>query len=207
VTNDARQTAVTSLLRQVSAGSRDAFDELFPLLYEELRGLARAQRRRTDAETLNTTALVHEAYLKLVDQDNPQWRDRAHFRAVAATAMRHILIDHVKRSSAAKRGGRQAPLSVERIERSLAAAGERELTEEPELLVLLDEVLRRLEAHSERQVRIVECRFFGGMTVREAAEALDVSSATVKRGWAMARAWLFREMKRTLDRGVSGETA
>lgn len=208
VTRDTRQMTVTRLLRQASAGDRGAFDELFPLVYEELLGLARAQRHRwTGAETLNATALVHEAYLKLVDQENPRWRDRAHFRAVAATAMRHILIDYAKRAGAAKRGGDRAPVSLERIEGSLASSSERVLAGEPELLVVLDEALRRLGNHSERQVRIVECRFFGGMTVREAAEALDVSSATVKRGWAMAQAWLFREMKRTQEGGLSGETA
>jgi len=208
VTRDTRQTTVTRLLQKASAGDRGALDELFPLVYEELRGLARAQRGRwTGTETLNATALVHEAYLKLVDQENPRWRDRAHFRAVAATAMRHILIDYAKRASAAKRGGDRARVTLERIEGSLASSGERVLAGEPELLVVLDEALRRLESHSERQVRIVECRFFGGMTVREAAEALKISTATVKRGWAMARLWLFREMKRAQEGGLSGETA
>lgn len=208
VTEDTPQGTVTRLLRQASAGDRDALDELFPLVYEELRALARAQRRRrAGAETLNTTALVHEAYLKLVQQEDPEWRDRAHFRAVAATAMRHILIDYARRARTARRGGTRARLSLDEIERSLTSSGEQVLTDEPELLIVLDEALGRLGSHSERQVRIVECRFFAGMTVPDTAEALGVSSATVKRGWSMARAWLFREMERTLENGVAGGTA
>lgn len=201
---DNRQVTVTRLLRRFSDGDREAFDELVPLVYEELRELARAQRRRRDAAaTLNTTALVHEAYLKLVGQEDPEWRDRTHFRAVAATAIRHILIDYARRAKAAKRGGERDRLSLQEVERSLASSGEQVLADEPELLVVLDEALARLAGRSQRQVRIVECRFFAGMTVRETAEALGVSPATVKRGWSMARAWLHREMERALGNGVS----
>ncbi len=204
---DTRQSTVTRLLREASAGDREAFDELFPLVYEELRALARGQRRRAGGETLNTTALVHEAYLRLVRAEPPEWRDRAHFRAVAATAMRHILIDYARGARTAKRGGRRPHLSLERVESSLATSGEQVLAEVPELLVVLDAALQRLESHSERQVRIVECRFFAGMTVPETAEALDISSATVKRGWSMARAWLHREMERALEGGFAGGAA
>lgn len=202
LTGDTSPGTVTRLLRQVSAGDREALDELFPLVYEELRRLARAQRRGRGApETLDTTALVHEAYLKLVRQEDPEWRDRSHFCAVAATAIRHLLIDYARRASAAKRGGDRARLSLEEIEGSLTSSGDRVLADEPELLVVLDEALHRLGSHSERQVRIVECRFFGAMTVADTAEALGVSAATVKRGWSMARAWLYREIDRTLANG------
>lgn len=207
MTEEARQATVTRLLREASAGDREALDELFPLVYEELRALARGQRRRGAGETLNTTALVHEAYLKLVAQRDPGWRDRAHLRAVAATAMRHVLINHARAARAAKRGGRQPHLSLERAEASLASPGDQVLAEVPELLVVLDEALGRLESHSERQVRIIECRFFAGLTVPETAEALGLSTATVKRGWSMARAWLHREMERALDGGLAGGAA
>lgn len=207
MTEETRQATVTRLLQEASAGHCEALDELFPLVYEELRELARGQRRRAGGETLNTTALVHEAYLKLVAQRDPEWRDRAHFRAVAATAMRHILINYARAARAAKRGGRRPHLSLERAEAWLASSGEQALADVPELLVVLDEALERLESHSQRQVRIVECRFFAGMTVPETAEALGLSTATVKRGWSMARAWLHREMERRLDGGLAGGAA
>lgn len=208
MTSEDRQTTVTRLLRRVSAGDHEAFDELFPLVYEELRGLARVQRRRAPrTDTLNTTALIHEAYLKLVSQEKPEWRGRSHFRAVAATAMRHILIDYARRARTIRRGGRRARLSLDQVESSLKSSGDRMFAEEPELLVVLDEALQRLESHSERQARIVECRFFAGMQVPDTAEALGVSAATVKRGWSMARAWLHREMERALANGVAEDTA
>jgi len=207
VTDSSPQSEVSQLLRQVAAGDRGAVDKLFALVYDELRTLARAQRRRRGRnDSLNTTGLVHEAYLKLVGQDAPDWRDRGHFHAVAATAMRHILIDHARRAQAARRGGRQLHLSLDRLESSLATSGEQLLTDEPELLVTLDEVLTRLQQHSEREVRIVECRFFAGMTVPETAQALDISTATVKRGWSMAQAWLYREMRRQVEQGSTEGT-
>lgn len=209
MTNDTRETAVTRLLRRISAGDREALNDLYPLVYDELRALARAQRRRRgDTDTLNTTALVHEAYLKLVGQEHPQWHDRAHFSAVAATAMRHLRIDYARRAHAARRGGRQVRLSLEQVEHSLAATPNGvTAADEPELLVLLDEALQKLERVSERQARIVECRFFAEMTVPDTAAALSLSTATVKRGWSMAQAWLHREMERRLAGGAAEETA
>ena len=177
------------------------------MVYEELRGLAQAQRRRRGGtETLNTTALVHEAYLKLVNQESAHWRDRAHFCAVAATAMRHILIDYARRARTSRRGGRWARVSLERIGQTPDASGD-QLAAEPEVLILLDEALQRLESHSQRHARIVECRFFAGMTVPDTAEALGISSATVKRGWSIAQAWLHRDMERALEDGRAGGSA
>ncbi len=208
MTDDACQTTVTRLLRRISTGDREALNDLYPLVYDELRALARAQRRRHGhTDTLNTTALVHEAYLKLGGQEHPQWHDRAHFSAVAATAMRHLRIDYARRAHAARRGGRRVRLSLDQIEHSLTSPGAGGMAEEPELLVLLDEALRRLEQLSERQVRIVECRFFAEMTVPDTAATLSVSTATVKRGWSMAQAWLHREMERTLANGTEGGSA
>lgn len=189
---------VTRLLAEWQGGDREAFDRLVPLVYEEMRGLARAQRRRwTGNETLDTTALVHEAYLRLVDQAAPDWKDRAHFLAVAARAMRHILIDYARRRQAEKRGGGRRRLSLDEIESALVgkrdAAGARD-----EALIALEASLVSLEAENERQSRIVECRFFGGMTIRETAEALGISHATVERGWAAAQAWLYRDLRRAL---------
>lgn len=187
-------SSVERLLQQLGAGNQSAFDQLLPLVYDELHRLAQAQRRRWhDAETLNTTALVHEAYIRLAGQSAPAWRSRAHFLSVAATAMRQILIDYAKRKCAAKRGGRQPHLPLHEIDAVLlqtdAASDLRD-----ELLVALDDSLRRLEQHNRRQMRIVECRFFGGMSVDDTAEALGVSPATVKRGWGMAQAWLYRDL-------------
>ena len=186
--------SVGRLLDELRGGNQAAFDELFPLVYDELRGLAGRQRRRWEGdETLDTTALVHEAYLKLAGQSAPEWRSRAHFLAVAATAMRQILIDYAKRKSAAKRGGSRAHVPLDDIEAALqgpsagAADG---------ILAALDDSLRRLGQANARQMRIVECRFFGGMSVEETAEALRISPATVKRGWALAQAWLYRDLRR-----------
>lgn len=208
MSDDSGQTTVTRLLRKLSAGDREALNALYPLVYDELRALARARRRHQGhSDTLNTTSLVHEAYLKLVGQENPQWRDRAHFTAVAATAMRHLRIDHARRSHAARRGGKRIRLSLDQIEHTLAATPEGvPAADDPELLVLLDEALRNLEHVNERQARIVECRFFAEMTVPDTAAALSLSTATVKRGWSMAQAWLHREMERMVAQGTADGT-
>ena len=191
----------TQLIARVRAGDYEAVDQLFSLVYTELRELARARRRRWDGEhTLNTTALVHEAYLRLVDQESPQWRDRAHFMALAGRAMRHILIDYARRRQARKRGGGGQRLSLHEIEEGLAGADPGEVTDEA--LLALDVSLERLAKESQRQSRIVECRFFGGMTIEETAEALGISPATVKRGWSAAQAWLYRDLREAL--GVRG---
>lgn len=175
-------------------------DELFELVYDKLHDLARRQRRRWQGdETLNTTALLHEAYLRLVDQSSPQWENRSHFLAVASTAMRQILVDYARRKRAAKRGGGRQPVSLHEIEASLRR-GEDPSEVGSEALIALEESLRRLERVEPRQSRIVECRFFGGMTIRDTARALGISPATVKRGWSMAQAWLYRDLERTLER-------
>jgi RNA polymerase sigma factor (TIGR02999 family) len=184
----------SDLLRELEAGNRSAFDQLLPLVYDELRRLAQYQRRGWyDAETLNTTALVHEAYIRLAGQSSPAWQNRAHFLSVASTAMRQILIDYAKRKSAAKRGGNQPHVPLHEIEAALH--GSEPTTEaRDDILIALDDSLRRLEQVNRRQMRIVECRFFGGMSIQDTAEALGVSTATVKRGWDMAQAWRYRDL-------------
>lgn len=182
------RTDVTRLLRRVGDGDREAFDELFSLLYEPLRVDAhrRLQGERPD-HTLNTTSLVHEAYLKLVDTDHAEWKDRAHFLAVASRVMRHVLVDHARRRNALKRGGdRQV---VELDEEGVPMSEEYADTVEE-----LDEALTRLEALSPRQSRLLEHRYFGGLKLKECAEVLGVSLATVSRELKLARAWLACEL-------------
>ena len=178
---------VTRLLLEWGGGNRAALDELMPLVYDELRRLAhRYMTGERTGHTLQTTALVNEAYLRLVDQQSVRWQNRAHFFGIAARLMRQILVDHARGRQAAKRGGGQMLLSVSVLDR----IGAREDVN----LVELDEALRRLETVDEQKSRIVELRYFGGLTIEETAEALGVSPATVKRDWAMARAWLRREL-------------
>lgn len=179
---------VSELLQALSQGEPGALDRVLPIVYDELRRIAHGElRREQPGHTLNTTALVHEAYLRLVKIDRVEWRDRAHFFAAAAQVMRRVLIDYARTKKRAKRGGDaavQVPLSE-----TLDA-----LVRQPEDLLTLEEALARLEARSLRQCRVVECRCFSGMSVEETAAALDTSPATVKRDWAFARAWLNREL-------------
>jgi RNA polymerase sigma factor (TIGR02999 family) len=166
-------------------------EELFPLVYNELRRMAaRKLRSERDGHTLSTTALVHEAWLELSKLTRIEWQSRAHFLAVAAQAMRRILIDYAVARRRQKRGG---GLVIESLDQSDAMAVAQERGDE---LVALDEALDRLMEMNARQAKIVECRFYGGMSIEETAEALDVSPATVKREWTMARAWLNRELRR-----------
>ena len=191
---------ISRLLLDLRAGDPRAFDALFPLVYDELHQAAQRQRRRwQDDTTLNTSALVHEVYLRLVDQSAPQYQCRSHFMAVASRAMRQILIDYAKGRHRAKRGGGRQHLPLAEIEAALAGGGDPPEARD-EALVALDESLRRLESVDERQSRIVECRFFGDMTIQDTAEALGLSPATVKRGWALAQAWLYRDLKGALAR-------
>jgi RNA polymerase sigma factor (TIGR02999 family) len=191
------QGTVTRLLHELNAGDRRAFDALFPLVYEELRDLAARQRRRWDGdETLNPTALVHEAYLRLVHVPAPHWSGSAHFRSVAARAMRQVLLDYAKRRRAAKREGGRQRITLDALAAGLHdGAGASDVR--PDAILALDESLERLARHDPRQSRIVECRFFGGMSIDETAQALGISPATVKRGWAMAQAWLYRDLAET----------
>ena len=180
----------TSLLAQVREGGdrgAEARERLLPLVYEELRDLAeRYMRAQSPAHTLQTTALVNEAYIRLVAREAQGWESRAHFIGVAAKAMRSVLVDHARRRNAGKRGGarRRVPLEGAAI-----------LTEDPsDDLLAIDEALSRLSASDEQKGRVVELRFFGGLTNEEAASVLGVSSATVKREWRFARAWLYSEL-------------
>ncbi|HKC23345.1 MAG TPA: sigma-70 family RNA polymerase sigma factor [Thermoanaerobaculia bacterium] len=185
--NDRPAGDVTRLLLAWSGGDREALEKLLPLVYSELRRRAESQMRRERSEhTLQPTALVHEAYLKLVDQQGVAWKDRAHFFAVASRAMRQILVDHARRRQTEKHGGREVRLSVEDVE----------LATEPRSLDLLalDLALDRLAALDERQSRLVELRVFAGLTIEEAADVLGCSHATVSRDWKHAEAWLHREM-------------
>jgi RNA polymerase sigma factor (TIGR02999 family) len=188
-----RQEAVVALLDRLNAGDNDALDALFGILYEELRDVAQRQRWRWRGDhTLNTTALVHEAYVKLVGQARIDVESRAHFSALAATAMRHILCDHARKHATRRRGGGLTRLSLHEMN---AASEQAEFTgEQADVLVVLDEALRKLERVDARQSRIVECRFFGGLTIEETATAIGISPRTVKRDWALAQAWLHREM-------------
>lgn len=181
------QADVTQALVQITSGDERAMDQLLPMVYEQLRQMAgRELRRERPDHTLNATALVHEAYLKLVRLDSIEWRGRAHFFGAAAQSMRRILISYARMKKAEKRGSGADHVPLDSV---VVAARDR-----PADLVALDEALTRLEALSERQARIVECRFFAGMEVRETAEALGISPATVKRDWTLARAWLNREL-------------
>ncbi|MFB6232030.1 MAG: ECF-type sigma factor [Salinibacter sp.] len=205
--NNSSGHTVTKLLDRLQEGEREAHGDLYDQVYTELRQRAHQQRRRWKGDpTLQTTALVHEAYLKLVDQEEQSWENRSHFLAVAAQAMRHILIDRARRKRAEKRGGTGSPLSLEELKEKLGR--EAAMTEEEaEAFVVLDEALDRLEEERPRAARGVECRFFSGMTIEETAEALGVSTATVSRDWKQAKAWLYREMKRIRqgDAGASGD--
>lgn len=176
------------LLAAARAGSRDALDELFAVAYDELRRAAhfRLGRRRT-GETLSTTVLVHEAYVRLVDQSRAKWVDRAHFLALASRAMRFVLIDHVRAGAAEKRGGGAERIPLEAVQ---VSAGE----PEPDLLAL-HEALEQLSEFSPRLGELVEYRFFGGLTYDEIAEVTGLSVPTLKRDWTRARTWLFRAMR------------
>jgi len=179
---------ITGLLLAWRAGERDALDRLFSLVYEELRGIAHRQLRGEHPErSVGTTGLVHEAYLKLVDQTRVQWTDRAHFFAVAAGAMRRILVDQARRRGALKRGA--APRRVSLTDLPVA------IEERADTLVALDEALTELAGVDERLSRVVECRFFGGLTEEETAEALGVTARTVRRDWTKAKGWLQRALR------------
>ena len=179
---------VTALLADLRAGDEAAVDAILPHVYAELQDMAHRQLRgEREGHTLNTTALVHEAYLKLVRQDQADWQNRAHFLSVAALAMRRILINYAKKRQAEKRGGGAVLATLEE-----GAVGHATRTDE---LLALDEALDRLAARSERQARVVELAFFGGLTQPEIGEALGIGEATVRRDWRMARAWLSHELR------------
>jgi RNA polymerase sigma-70 factor, ECF subfamily len=178
---------VTRLLRAWSSGDSEALTALTPLVYEELHRRAHwHMRRENPGHTLQTTALVNEAYLRLVDMRQVSWRDRAHFFALASRVIRHVLVDAARSRRSLKRG---ADASPEPLDEDLL------LSENPDIIAL-DDALRALSAIDERKNQVVELRFFGGLTVEETAEVLGVSTETVKRDWKLAKAWLRRELRR-----------
>ena len=185
---DRATTEITDLLHAHAAGDAAALDQLLPRVYGELRRIARLRlRREREAHTLAATDLVHEAYLKLLPVERVDWQSRAHFFAIASRAMRNVLIDHAVRRGAAKRG---AGVTVLALDDSSAAAAEQPLDD----LIALSEALERLERLDARQAQVVECRFFGGLSLDETAAALHTSAATVSRDWTFARAWLHHEL-------------
>ena len=181
---------VTQLLADWGAGDHDALQRLMPIVYDELRRLAKGYlQHQPPGSTLQSTALVHEAYLRLADKKKVQWQDRGHFFAVSARIMRCVLVDHARSRGSAKRGGGaytialdEAVLSVEKQDVNLIA---------------LDEALSRLDAHDPRLGQVVELRFFGGLSIEETGEVLKIAPATVKRDWVVARTWIYREMTRS----------
>lgn len=191
VTDVSARDAITALLQEKEGADREnVMARLLPLVYEELRAMARRHLRgEREGHTLDTAALVHEAYFKLVDQTWTSAESRAYFFGAASRAMRQVLIDHARLRTRQKRGGRQQPVELEEhhlVVDELAAD-----------LLDLDTALRRLAASQPRAAQVIECRFFGGLSVEETAETLQVSVRTVKRDWIVARAWLFREMQGT----------
>jgi RNA polymerase sigma factor (TIGR02999 family) len=182
-------TSVTELLAAHQAGQPDAFGQLVDLVYQDLRRIARGQRRRAGGgDTLNTTALVHEAYARLVEHTGAPLADRGHLLAVAAVAMRQLLVDHARRRSRDKRGGGAVHASLDEMDERIG--------HDAQHILALDLALDRLAAREPRQARIVECRYFAGLTEQETADALGLSLRTVQREWLKARAWLRVELGR-----------
>lgn len=187
--SDSATDDILRLARAVNAGSRDAIDQLLPRVYEELRGIAvNFLRSERNDHTLQPTALVHEAYLRLLNQRSVGWEDRTHFFAAAATVMRRILVDHARAHKAAKRGGGRRRTA---LDDAVALFEKRALD-----LVGLDQALEKLGKIDERKSRIVELRFFGGLTVDETSKVLDIRRRTVEREWTLAKAWLRGELQR-----------
>jgi RNA polymerase sigma-70 factor (ECF subfamily) len=188
--NQPASQEITQLLLAWGSGDKAALDALMPIVYEELRKLAkRYMRRQTPGHTLQTTALVNEAYLRLIDSSRVRWQDRTHFFAISAQLMRRVLVDFARAKNSLKRGGEQIQITLdERIE----APFEKETN-----LVELDEALQKLARLSQRQSQIVELRYFGGLSEEEIAETLEISTRTVRRDWNLARAWLYRELSQS----------
>jgi|SRR5215813_14918383 len=180
---------VTEMLAEWSdSGNREALDKLMPIVYEELhRQAARYLQRERSGHTLQTTALVNEAYVRLIDQVNVRWQNRAHFFAIAAEMMRRILVDYARKRHAEKRGGDAIKVT---LSEALNASSERDLD-----LIAVDETLTRLAELDQQQAKVVELRFFGGLSVEETAEVLGISDRTVKRDWSVAKAWIRRELR------------
>jgi RNA polymerase sigma-70 factor (ECF subfamily) len=187
--SEAATDNVTRLLIELSNGDQDAVDLLLPVIYDELRKLAASYLRRERPDhTLQPTALVHEAYLRLVDQTRVNWQNRAHFFGVAAQIMRRLLVDHARKHNAEKRGQDFQKLSLdENIDRAVERSTE---------LMALDDALKALAAFDEQKARMVELRYFGGLSIEETADVMGVTPTTVKRHWRFAKAWLYGEMQK-----------
>ena len=195
---------ITQLLVAWSNGDAGALQDLTPLIYEHLKNMAARHLRSEPAgRTIQTTGLVHEAFLRLVDQRSPRWQNRSHFFAIASNLMRRVLVDQARARLAKKRGGGKSHLSLDAAGATLEGLGEHLLSDAQNdageeagraNLIGIDSALTRLDALDRRQAQIVELRFFGGLTVEETAQVLDISNATVKRDWMMAKAWLAREL-------------
>ncbi len=181
---------ITGLLHEWAAGDAEAVERLMPLVYEELRGMARTHKYRWGKRDLETGSIVHEAYLKLVDQTRVELKGRRQFFHLASLTMRSILVDNARAAQRKKRGG-----DLQRVDLEDQLLVSRQRSDE---LLALDEALTRLEQEDERLGRIVTYRFFGGLSIEETADALEVSTATIKRGWSLAKAWLLRELKSEL---------
>jgi len=187
VTQSPRQHEITALLAEWREGNQSALDELYPLVYNELHRLARRyMSRERKGHTLQTTALINEAYVRLVDQKNVQWANRSHFFAISAQIMRRILIDHARRHAYAKRGGGAQQVSLEEV--AIVA------TDQGRELIRLDEALKALGEMDPRRSQVVELRYFGGLNNEEIAGVLHISENTVTRDWNMARAWLYQQL-------------
>lgn len=192
----ANATHITRLLHEWQGGDREALDRLVPLVYGELRVIAARQlTREWRHDRLQVTAVVHEAYLKLFDQRDVDWQNRGHFFAIAAQLMRRILVDHARHQTRQKRGGEVAPVPLEPAVVIAAAADPVDAVD----AIDLDRALTRLDALDPEQARLVELRFFGGLTIEETAAAMQRSPATVKREWALAKGWLLRELTGRAD--------
>ena len=197
--NGGALSGITQLLIDWNRGDKGALDRLMPLVYNELRVVARHHLSLEDREhTLQSAALVNETYLRLVDQERVQWRNRAHFFAISARMMRRILVDHARQRRAEKRGGAMPRLS---LDESAGVAKRTDLD-----LVALDQALDDLSKLDPQQARVIELRFFGGLTIEEISEALDISAATVTRDWVTAKAWLFSQLKDSSPDSPSAET-
>jgi len=182
------QNNLTLILNQAAAGNKKSLDRLLPLIYDELYRLAQSKRRKEGAAiTLNTTAMVHEAYLKLVDQKNVDWQSRSHFFAIAATMMRRIIIDYARARNAQKRGAEQTVITLNDQQMAISVPADS--------ILQVDEALTRLAQTGERRAKIIEYWFFVGLNHQEIADLLNISTATVRREWRLARAWLARFMK------------
>lgn len=179
---------ITSILKEAEDGSKEAYDSLLPLVYDQLRDIAHMRMLREDkSHTYARTDLVHEAYFQLINVENVSWQDRTHFYAIASRCMRRILIDHARKKKAERRGGNKQPVTY--LDEIMG------IEEEADELINLDKALDKLATLNERLAQVVECRYFGEMSLEDTALALDISVSTVKRDWAKARGWLYKELK------------